>query len=216
MTVKKIESTKKLNFRVDYNRMTVYYTNMRYKDNSKKEAIYQATILLLNKDGFSATPMSKIAKHAGVSPSTIYVYFENKDDMLKKLYLDTKQKMGAKMFADTDGMDIKASLAKVIRNYIDYIRENKEAFLFLQQFTNSPYMSELDDQEANNYFTPMYQLVKKGRQEGVFKNVDDDVLFAYIEPPITEAAKRYFRGEFEFTDVRIKSLIELAWSAIKK
>ncbi|MDB4867155.1 MAG: TetR family transcriptional regulator [Cohnella sp.] len=37
--------------------------------------------------------MSKIAKKAGVSASTIYVYFENKEDMLNKLYLSIKKKM---------------------------------------------------------------------------------------------------------------------------
>ena len=73
--------------------MIVYHTNMRYKDEHKKEAIYEATILLLNKEGFSSTSMSKIAKHAGVSASTIYIYFKNKDDMLKKLYLDTKPEL---------------------------------------------------------------------------------------------------------------------------
>ena len=41
--------------------MIVYYINMRYKDEHKKEAIYEATILLLNKEGFSSTSMSKIA-----------------------------------------------------------------------------------------------------------------------------------------------------------
>lgn len=196
--------------------MIVYYTDMRYKDNHKKEAIYQATILLLNKEGFSSTSMSKIAKHAGVSASTIYIYFENKDNMLKKLYLDTKQKMSSKMFTDTTNDDAKTALAKVIRNYLDFILANKDAFLFLQQFTNSPYMTELDDREASTYFTPMYQLVKKGQKEGIFKDVDTDLLFAYIEPPITELAKRYFRGEVDFTEDRIDTLVNLAWSAIKK
>ena len=62
----------------------------------------------------------------------------------------------------------------------------------------------------------MYQLVKKGQEEGVFKDVDTDLLFAYIEPPITELAKRYFRGEVNFTEGKINALINLAWSAIKK
>ncbi len=196
--------------------MIVYYINMRYKDEHKKEAIYEATILLLNKEGFSSTSMSKIAKHAGVSASTIYIYFKNKDDMLKKLYLDTKKKMSAKMFTDTTNDDAKSSLAKVIRNYIDFILDNQDAFLFLQQFTNSPYMTELDEREASTYFTPMYQLVKKGQEEGTFKDVDANLLFAYIEPPITELAKRHFKGEIDFTEERIDVLINLAWSAIKK
>ncbi|MFN0223999.1 TetR/AcrR family transcriptional regulator [Paenibacillus sp. KR2-11] len=53
--------------------------------------MFKATIQLLNEIGFSDISMSKIAKRAHVSPSTIYVYFENKEDMLSKLYSNGKQ-----------------------------------------------------------------------------------------------------------------------------
>ncbi|MDR1409712.1 MAG: TetR/AcrR family transcriptional regulator [Oscillospiraceae bacterium] len=53
---------------------------MRVKDFSKKDAIFEATINLLNEIGFANISMSKIGKAAGVSSSTIYVYFENKED----------------------------------------------------------------------------------------------------------------------------------------
>ncbi|MCZ8522715.1 helix-turn-helix domain containing protein [Paenibacillus mucilaginosus] len=71
--------------------MIVYYRIMRHKDENKNEAIFKATIQLLNEIGFSDISMSKIAKRAHVSPSTIYVYFENKEDMLSKLYSNGKQ-----------------------------------------------------------------------------------------------------------------------------
>lgn len=197
--------------------MTVYYRLMRYKDENKKEAIYKATILLLNSEGFSSTSMSKIAKHAGVSPSTIYIYFENKDDMLKKLYLDTKEKMSKRMFSGTDEKnDVKDNFEKLIRNYIDFIKDNEEPFLFLQQFTNSPYMSEVASTSGSSYFTPMYDLVRRGKDEGKIKNVSDDLLLSHIETPITELAKHYFRKEFEFTNKNIDDLITMGWDAIKK
>ncbi|MEY2194631.1 TetR/AcrR family transcriptional regulator [Neobacillus sp. BF23-41] len=42
--------------------------------------------------------MSKIAEKSNVSSSTIYVYFENKEDMLNKLYLTFKKKMSQRIF----------------------------------------------------------------------------------------------------------------------
>ena len=53
------------------------------KDDNKKNAITKAVISLSNEIGFSNVSMSKIAKRAGVSSSTLYVYYENKDDMFK-------------------------------------------------------------------------------------------------------------------------------------
>ena len=61
---------------------------MRIKDDNKKNAITKAVISLSNEIGFSNVSMSKIAKRAGVSSSTLYVYYENKDDMFSKVYAD--------------------------------------------------------------------------------------------------------------------------------
>lgn len=65
---------------------------MRMKDDNKKNAITKAVISLSNEIGFSNVSMSKIAKRAGVSSSTLYVYYENKDDMFNKVYADVKSK----------------------------------------------------------------------------------------------------------------------------
>ena len=58
------------------------------KDDNKKNAITKAVISLSNEIGFSNVSMSKIAKRAGVSSSTLYVYYENKDDMFNKVYAE--------------------------------------------------------------------------------------------------------------------------------
>ena len=60
------------------------------KSIDKRNALIKATIELVNNNGFHATPMSKIAKMANVSPATIYLYFENKQDLVNKTYIDVK------------------------------------------------------------------------------------------------------------------------------
>ena len=67
---------------------------MRYKDELKQEAIIQATINLVNEIGFAASSVAKIARVAEVSPATIYIYYENKEDLLISTYIRIKQKMG--------------------------------------------------------------------------------------------------------------------------
>jgi len=58
----------------------IYEMAKLQKSIDKRNALVQATIGLVNNNGFHATPMSKIAKMANVSPATIYLYFENKQD----------------------------------------------------------------------------------------------------------------------------------------
>ena len=61
------------------------------KSIDKRNALIKATIKLVNNNGFHATPMSKIAKMANVSPATIYLYFENKQDLVNKTYIEVKE-----------------------------------------------------------------------------------------------------------------------------
>ena len=50
---------------------------MRVKDELKQDALFNATVKLVNEIGFVASSVSKIAKEADISPATIYVYYEN-------------------------------------------------------------------------------------------------------------------------------------------
>jgi AcrR family transcriptional regulator len=52
----------------------------------KRQAILDATLKLISKNGFHGTAMSKVAKEAGVSTGIIYHYFDSKDDLMDKLY----------------------------------------------------------------------------------------------------------------------------------
>lgn len=61
------------------------------KSIDKRNALIKATIELVNNNGFHAAPMSKIAKMANVSPATIYLYFENKQDLVNQTYIEVKE-----------------------------------------------------------------------------------------------------------------------------
>ena len=67
---------------------------MRVKDEIKQEALFEATIKVVNQIGFASSSVSKIAKEAGVSPATIYIYHKNKEDLLISSYVEIKKKLG--------------------------------------------------------------------------------------------------------------------------
>ena len=67
---------------------------MRVKDEIKQDALFEATVKLVNEIGFAASSVSKIAKQANVSPATLYVYHKNKEELLVSTYVRIKQFMG--------------------------------------------------------------------------------------------------------------------------
>ncbi|NCQ60883.1 MAG: TetR/AcrR family transcriptional regulator [Myxococcales bacterium] len=54
----------------------------------KRERILEAAIRVFAQGGFYATRVSDIAREAGVADGTIYLYFENKDDVLISIFQD--------------------------------------------------------------------------------------------------------------------------------
>ena len=55
------------------------------KKNEKKQRIREAAIRIMARHGYHGTTVSQIAKAANVADGTLYLYFENKDDLLLKI-----------------------------------------------------------------------------------------------------------------------------------
>ena len=55
-----------------------------YKE-AAKNRIIQAAIRVFSKKGYQDTSMDEIAKEVGVTKATLYLYFESKKDLLKKI-----------------------------------------------------------------------------------------------------------------------------------
>ncbi len=55
------------------------------KKNEKKQRIQEAAIQIMARYGYHGTTVSQIAKAARVADGTLYLYFENKDDLLLKI-----------------------------------------------------------------------------------------------------------------------------------
>ena len=52
------------------------------KKEERPQEILSAALELFVQQGFSATKVEQVARKAGVTPGTLYVYFENKEALL--------------------------------------------------------------------------------------------------------------------------------------
>jgi AcrR family transcriptional regulator len=190
---------------------------MRVRDENKNDAIFSATIDLLNEIGFADSSMSKIAKRANVSSSTIYVYFENKDDMLKKTYLFVKGKLFDSLSNIIDeGMPVRETIAAMMRRMLEHLLENKAYFLFSEQFDNSPYIERLCLKDQVGRFMLMYyDYINEAKAKGIIKNIDTSLLIAYCYYPIAFLAKESYSCGKQLTEELVAQAIELSWQAIK-
>ncbi len=196
--------------------MIVYFRIMRFKDDVKKEALFEATVKLVNDIGFVSSSVSKIAKEAGVSPATIYVYHQNKEDLLVSTYVDIKLKMSKAILEKFDStLPIRDILRNVWYNMFDYVSKNLVYYKYVEQFSNSPYGSMVDKKAVEKYFDPLISVLQRGIEQKIIKNVNFDILSAFMWYPITVLANPRLCQSFEMNQENIDTAFTLAWDAIK-
>ena len=189
---------------------------MRTKDEQKKEALFKATVKLVNEIGFASSSVSKIAKEANVSPSTIYVFFKNKEDLLVSTYIEIKQNMSRALLDDFDDkLPIRDILRNVWISMFEYISDNLEYYMFAEQFANSPYTDLVDMDEINQMLLPMIQVIQRGIEQKIIKDVKLDIIAAFGFFPIYILSNQKLCTQFVKSEEDIETAFTLAWDAIK-
>jgi len=186
------------------------------KSIDKRNALIKATIDLVNNSGFHATPMSKIAKMANVSPATIYLYFENKQDLVNKTYIDVKTLYTAYAFATYDSnTTVEVGFETIWKRIADFKLKECESALFLAQCDNTPMIDEVSRQEGIKHLQPLLDLWDRGKKEGVIKPISDYLLYAYAINPLSFLTMAQQRGAFQLDDAHIEDAYQAAWNSIK-
>jgi AcrR family transcriptional regulator len=188
---------------------------MRHKDDNKREAIRRAALELITTVGFAATSMSKIARAANVSPATIYVYFENKEDMLNQLYLSVKREISEAMLEGfEEGMPVEEGFKLLWENAYRYMLAHPREFAFSEQFANSPLVNRVSKEEGAEYYQAVFGLFERGKREGLFKDLPPSLFQAIWFAPAMMLGKQHHNGDLVFTGELQQTTFEVTWDAL--
>tara|TARA_B100000809_G_C15140596_1_gene533041 strand:- start:3876 stop:4460 length:585 start_codon:yes stop_codon:yes gene_type:complete len=186
------------------------------KSIDKRNALVKATIELVNNNGFHATPMSKIAKMANVSPATIYLYFENKQDLVNQTYIEVKGEYTKYAFATyNDKMRVEEGFEIIWKRIAAFkLNDCKNAF-FLAQCDNTPMIDEASRLEGIKHLQPLLDLWARGKNEGLIKPLSDYLLYAYTINPLSFLMMSEKRGAFKLDKTHLEEAYLSAWNSIK-
>ncbi|WP_028889021.1 TetR/AcrR family transcriptional regulator [Tenacibaculum ovolyticum] len=186
------------------------------KSIDKRNALIKATIKLVNNNGFHATPMSKIAKMANVSPATIYLYFENKQDLVNKTYIEVKEEYTTYAFKTyNENTTVKDGFELIWKRIADFKLKECEKAMFLAQCDNTPVIDEECRNEGIKHLQPLLDLWARGKKEGVIKPLSDYLLYAYSINPLSFLMITQKRGSFQLDKTHLEEAYQSAWSSIK-
>ena len=185
------------------------------KISDKRTALLNATLTLVNNHGFHNAPMSKIANLAGVAPATIYLYFENKQDLVNKLYLEVKESFSNCAFEGySEDLSVKKGFELIWFNIANYKLSQIKETNFLTQCDNSPMIEEEIRVEGLKHLQPLLTLWQRGKNEGIIKPLSDYVLYAFTIYPLSFLLGMQERDIYTLSKTEKAETFKAAWDAI--
>jgi len=170
---------------------------MRPKNLAKEEAIRSIALKIISEEGLENLSMQKLAKAANISPRTIYIKYENKEDLLIKLFIEevlgTYEKAVLENF-DPE-MDFAAGIKRLWLNTFHYLKNNKPAFSLIQYGKSSPLLNrafQAKNIQQGVFFAPIHTFLKINIKGGQIPDLPLDVLRALLFSPIQELVNEYF------------------------
>ncbi len=94
------------------------------EDSAKRRQIIEGARELFLAQGFDAASMGEIARAAGVSKGTLYVYFESKEHLFEAIVEDERRAQAEQVFSlDSDDHDVGAVLTRLGAAYVRFLAQ---------------------------------------------------------------------------------------------
>ncbi|MHA4812339.1 TetR/AcrR family transcriptional regulator [Flavitalea flava] len=165
---------------------------MRQKDDQKEMIIREKAIEMIVKEGFDGLSMKKLAKEASLSASTIYIYFENREDLLNKLYAQVEAVFEQEALKNFDPeMSFKEGLWIQWMNRYAHIKKYPVHFHFSEQFRNSPLINGQTNKETTPFRKNMQQFFNNAIKRKELLNLDPEIFWAMAYGPFYILLKFY-------------------------
>ncbi len=145
---------------------------MKNRNGDKYHRIINAATKVFAKRGFFHAKVSDIAKEAHVADGTIYLYFENKDDILISLFEEQMQVVLGNMMEEiSKEKDAVKKIEKFALTHLKLIELNKNVAEIIQVELrqSSKFMKEYKNERFLQYLNLIDDIIKEGQEQGIFK-----------------------------------------------
>ncbi|MFB9053834.1 TetR/AcrR family transcriptional regulator [Formosa undariae] len=182
----------------------------------KHRAILQAALEQITMYGFHGTSIKMIAASAQVSAGSIYNHFENKEEVIKELYLHIGAEINALIKSTHDStISFEADFLNIWKAILHLYVNDPHKPEFITQFTYSPYIISQSENQSDVLLAPILEIFTKAKASGVIKNIPNGALVALSHSPITSLVRMANYGRLTITDAEIEAYAQACWDAIK-
>lgn len=183
---------------------------------NKREVILDATLALLASRGFHGFSIRDVAKEAGVATGTVYLYFEDREDLIKNLHSQIIETIANEVFfAAGQEEPLYQQFQGMCRRFWCLFLRQPEMILSKGQFDHLPAdLLRSRHEEAKVVLAPLFTFFICGREQQLLKDLPDEILFSLAFEPYFEIARKSLKGFVTIDEAMLEKVIHASWDAI--
>lgn len=195
---------------------------MRTRDVNKEQAIQEQAIEMIVKHGLDGFSMQKLAKAAGVSPATLYIYYKDRDDLITQLATNISHRL---METSLKGMHPKMSFADGLelqwKNRMEFYLNHPNDVEFIEQIRYTPTYDSVKDTIRKNFGDVLGKFVHNAINRGELQPLPFEVYWSVAFAPLYQLIKFHAQGNspanacFRISDEIVAQTLKLVLKALK-
>lgn len=195
---------------------------MRTRDVNKEQAIQEQAIEMIVKHGLDGFSMQKLAKAAGVSPATLYIYYKDRDDLITQLATKISHRL---METSLKGMHPKMSFADGLelqwKNRMEFYLKYPMDVEFIEQIRYTPTYDSVKDTIRQNFGDVLGKFVHNAINRGELQPLPFEVYWSIAFSPLYQLIKFHAQGNspanacFRISDEIVSQTLKLVLKALK-
>ncbi len=175
---------------------------MAKRSGEKHHDIIDAAVKTFARTGYHRTRVADIAREAGIADGTVYIYFENKEDILVSLFQDLMIRFVDNLYGELiHCQDANEKLKTIITYHLTTLAgkpdQARVTQIELRQIDEA--INEGISRPLKKYFDLIEEVIEEGKKQGLYRhNVDTKtarkVVFGGIDEVVTcwvMSRKRY-------------------------
>lgn len=158
------------------------------KDETRRK-LRRAVVLEATEKGFGALSVGGVVDRAKVSAGTVYVHFENKEDMLQKVFLEIKQEFHTIMLQAQSEQTSAETIRRMWFDMFDFVAAHPSDFLFLEYGNSARILNEAQRAEVQKMDEDIAVILARGIEGGILAPLDVGLISILLVAPATQLAR---------------------------
>ncbi len=189
---------------------------MKVKDENKRTRIIEKSMDIVYTSGIAGVKMAQLAKMVGISPSTLYVYFKSKEELLASIYSELMvQDLDMTHIQSDLELPYKLKMKKLWLQWVNYAINNAKEMNFITQYKQSPYYDKLPEEIKMKNKKIAFELFDEGIKQGLIKDLDMTILSAVMMGMLDQTVQLVLLKKIKFNQENSDLMFSLTWDAIK-